>query len=401
MTLDLTRIAGQIEAMGVHLSQSAGEGRQRLDRAQTRYERELKDLDPLRAKLDVSRGKVTWMPAGIHEQWDKTYPLPRPPEDFLVLATDGSQIDLERHAPASCYLINIGQVMLRYGNQPDASLSSQASLFYRNEDLILVDPTNLNQLVSFDAKIMKLKRGIMEAQGLADLAGGAPRVPSLALLDGTLIMWDLGGRDIRPFIRDQVLEAFLEALDRLSQIPSLAMASYISNPRATDVVDALRVAECPQSEPNCDRYCRYRQPSESRPCDHVAEGVRDADLFRPRLGPGERSPLFESNSRILESYREHKVHFFYLNAGDELARVEVPQWVARDPERLKLAHALVFDQVSRGQGYPVALMEAHEQAVVQAGDRQAFWALVEEVMAEGHLHASATSKAQSKRIRGT
>ncbi len=400
MTLDLTRIAGQIEAMGAHLATSAREGKQRLGRAQSRYDREGRDLGPLKQKLEVSDGKVTWMPAGIHEDWDKTYRLPDLPSDFAVLATDGSQIDLERHAPASCYLINIGLVMLRYGSEPDAHLSSRASLFYRDEDLVLTDPSHLNQRVMFDAKMLKFRRGVMEVEALADLAEGAVRVPCLALLDGTLILWELGGREVRPFVKEQVLGAYLGALDRLSQLPGLATASYISNPRATDVVDALRIAECPQESPNCDRHCRDRQPSESRPCDQVAEGVRDADLFRGRLGPGDRSPLFESHSRVLENYREHKVNFFYLNAGDEIARAEVPEWVAKDAQKLDLVHALVYDQVRRGQGYPVALMEAHEQAVVQATDRLAFWSLVEEVMAEGRLTASTTSKAQSKRTRG-
>ncbi len=44
--------------------------------------------------------------------------------------------------------------------------------------------------------------------------------------------------------------------------------------------------------------------------------------------------------------------------------MEVPEWVARRKDLLDLTHALVLDQCRRGQGYPVALSEAHEQAVV-------------------------------------
>lgn len=398
-------MAQQIKAMGAHLSRSAAEVRQRLARAQARYDQETPDLGPLRAKLEASRGQVTWMPAEVEEDWEGKHPLPQLPPDFAVLASDGSQIDLERHAPASCYLINIGQVMLRYGSQPDAYLSGRASLFYREEDLFLTDPANANQREPVESKLLRLRRSVMEVEALAELAaqpgaGAIPPLPSLALLDGTLILWELGAKEVKPFVRDQLLRPFLEALESLRQRAHLALASYISHPRATEVVDALRIAQCPYTPPNCDRHCRRLSPPEGRPCDQVAEGVRDADLFRERLGPGERSPLFLSRSRVLDYYEGHKVYFFYVDAGEEIARVEVPAWVALDPQRRDLAHALVLDQSHRGQGYPVALMEAHEQAVVRASDRQAFWALVEEALTEGRLPALASPKAHSKRIRG-
>lgn len=409
MTLDLARMAGQIEDMGDHLARSAADGRKRLARAGSRYDQEKQGLNPLREKLHASKGKVTWMPASVVEDWDDTYPLPPLPPDFAVLASDGSQIDLERHASASCYLINIGLALLQYGSRPEAQLTSQASLFFRREDLVLTDPANSNQFEVVDGSLLKLRRSVMEAEALGELAsalapttpapGGVFPMPALALMDGTLILWDLGGKDVKEFVRRAFLGPFLEALDRLRQAPALSLASYISNPRAAEVVDALRIAECPHAPPNCDRYCQQVSPP-GRPCDQVGEGVRDADLFRPRLAPGERSPLFQSNSRVLDHYGEHQVCFFYLNAGEEIGRVEVPRWVASDPVRLDLAHALVLDQAGRGQGYPAALIEAHEQAVVRAADREGFWAVVDEVLADGRMPSVSAAKARSKRTRG-
>lgn len=425
-------MASQIEAMAGHLSRSTAEGRQRLAWAQSRYDQEKQDLGTLRQKLQACQGKVTWMPAGLVEDWNDTYPLSQLPADFTVLASDGSQIELERHAAASCYLINIGLASLLYGRQPDAHLSSQATLFYRPEDLVVANPSNANQWMAAGGKLLKLRRSIMEAQALAELAGvgagqdvtnhaptdrrpgrvaadgpghqgngGAPlRLPTLALMDGTLILWDLAAKDVEAFVRELFLGPFLDALEALRQMPGLALASYISDPRATDVVDSLRIAECPYEPPNCDRHCRQLPAGQGRPCDRVAEGLRDADLFRERLTPGERSPLFESNSWVLKNYGEHKVYFFYVNAGDEIARIEAPRWVASDPRRLDITHALVLDQIGRGQGYPIALTEAHEQAVVRAADREAFWVLVEDVLAGGRLPTGVSAKAQSKRTRG-
>ena len=126
----------------------------------------------------------------------------------------------------------------------------------------------------------------------------------------------------------------------------------------------------------------------------------DSQLFAGLLSPGERSALFASRSRVvMEHYAGQETHFFYLRLDDEIARVEVPQWVARDRERLDMTHSLVLDQCHRGDGYPVALSEAHEQAVVTGADRENFWALVEAGLVEDHLPTPSTGKSRSKRTR--
>ena len=84
---------------------------------------------------------------------------------------------------------------------------------------------------------------------------------------------------------------------------------------------------------------------------------------------------------------------------DEIARVEVPQWVATDDTLLNLTHALVLDQCQRGQGYPVALSEAHEKAVVTGADRENFWELVESSMVAEHMPSTGSAKSFSKKTR--
>jgi hypothetical protein len=176
----------------------------------------------------------------------------------------------------------------------------------------------------------------------------------------------------------------------------LALASYISFPRSTDVVNVLRLIICPGDIPDCDRDC---PPGKDRACEAVA-GVRDRDLFMLLLGDGERSALFTSPSKVVaEHYGEHRVHFFYLRAGDEIARVEVPQWVAENEGLLGLTHGLLLDQCRRGHGYPVALSEAHELAVVTGTDRESFWELVESSLIEEHLPTPGSAKGFSKRTR--
>ncbi|MDZ4230456.1 MAG: nuclease, partial [Dehalococcoidales bacterium] len=76
-----------------------------------------------------------------------------------------------------------------------------------------------------------------------------------------------------------------------------------------------------------------------------------------------------------------------------------PQWVARNENLLNLTHSLILDQCRRGQGYPVALSEAHEQAVVTTADRENFWALVESLLVDEKLPATTSAKSFSKKTR--
>jgi NurA-like 5'-3' nuclease len=73
--------------------------------------------------------------------------------------------------------------------------------------------------------------------------------------------------------------------------------------------------------------------------------------------------------------------------------------VAEDSPRLELVHAVLVDQCRRGQGYPVALSEAHEKAVVTGADRDVFWRMVDESMADEHIDAIESGKSRSKRTR--
>ena len=64
------------------------------------------------------------------------------------------------------------------------------------------------------------------------------------------------------------------------------------------------------------------------------------------------------------------IDFVYINVGAEIARLEFPAWTT--PDALEQLCGAVIDQCAKGMGYPVALSEAHEQAVVKAADRRAF-----------------------------
>ncbi|MDY6917119.1 MAG: DNA double-strand break repair nuclease NurA, partial [Chloroflexota bacterium] len=348
------------------------------------------DAGSLKEKIDAST--TTWLVAGLTSGLVQRHRAPACPADFAVLATDGSHIDVDRHSSVKCSLVNIGSVFLQYGENPDASLESRASLLF-GDDLVVAGPAGREELV--EGALLGLRRGVEELKALARLAQGLPRARAMvALVDGSLILW--GVQAFREFVADELLgNGFLAALDAMKE-RRLALTSYISYPRSTDVVNALRVALCPHDPVDCDRQCSEER---SRACDAVA-GVRDRDLFGALLEEGERSPLFLTGSPFVHKhYGEHQIHFFYLKLDEEVARLEVPNWVAADEELVGQVHALVLDQCRRGHGYPVALMEAHEKAVVTAIDRERFWELIEMSLARDRMDITGSGKQQSKRLR--
>jgi hypothetical protein len=398
MSLDLNQVAAQIDGMAADLKADEQGRKDCLRRALDELLSRSSDIEALRAKLERSKGKTTWLVAGILNGLGGAYePAPLPP-DFVALATDGSHIDVDRHSPARCYLINIGSVLLRYGRDPDASLRSQPSLYANKRDLSIADPSSNNEQ-RVEGALLGIKRMVAECLALAELADELPPdVPAIALLDGSLILWGLAGRAYPDYVRRELLDGgLLPALDRIRNIhrrTGLVLASYISLPRSADVVNALRVAICPNDPADCDRCCPRSSAPAARQCDAV-NGVRDRDLFSSLLEPNQRSATFASQSTVVQHYGEHEVRFFYVRAGEEVARVEFPRWVEEEG-RLDLAHSIVLDQCLRGQGYPVALSESHEQAVVTGADRDLFRHLVELALAGQRLPTTTSEKSMSK-----
>ncbi len=397
MSLDLSKVAAQIGGMVARLKAGGEEKQQRLDYALSVLGNKATDLDKLGKKIMAS--KTTWLVAGLVDGLDLKYQAPPLPSEFTVIATDGSHIGVDRHKSTRCYLINIGSVVLQYGAQPDATLDSFPCLYAEDKDLVVAPTGAKGREQLIEGTLLGIKRSVEECCHLAQLAAELPAGSNnLALLDGSLILW---GLEAYPeFVTETLLDrGFLSCLDDIRKLNSdkrLALASYISFPRSTDVVNALRVAVCPHEPADCDRYCPL---GSERTCDMMA-GVQDRELFFNMLGDGERSALFTSQSSIVQKhYGEYRVYFFYLRVDDEIARVEVPQWVATDEGRLNLAHSLVLDQCRRGQGYPVALSEAHEKAVVTMADRENFWQLIESSLLEERLPTLGSAKNRSKRTR--
>jgi hypothetical protein len=378
-----------MEEMARALSQSAED-----EEAEQAY-RFLLETDPGQLRAKVEGAKTSWLLAWPAATLRGAYPPARPPEQFSILATDGSFISPDRHIPARFLIINIGYAALTYGPQPDAYLDSKAHFYFGEEELRIPHPF---RHIFLEQEFLGAKRTGLELEALMEALDKAKR-PAVGLQDGSLILWGLPTSEDRDDIsvRDYFLRPFLSALGKLRD-RGVPVASYLSLPQSRDVVNSLRVQICEDQPVNCD-HCSHLAQRQPPICDSLA-GLLDRQLFR-FLKPGERSDLFRGSSKILSvAYGEHWIYFFYLNVGGEIVRLEVPQWVAQDEERLSLLHTLVYNQCQRGRGYPSALQEAHEQAVITTSERQTVDSLVEEALAREGIVLTRSGKATSKRERG-
>lgn len=402
MALDLAKTVPQINESVSYFKSRSDEASHRLStaiRQLSALEADKNQLNMLQKKIQSSKAVFT-----LADLPDRTgsVGLNKAIENYIAIGTDGSQIEVDRHRPMHCYLINIGGAQISYGDEPKAQLWNTPLMFSRDEDLTIKAANEASTQIIED-ELLGIKRDVMELEALVNTANSITSdLPILGLVDGSLIRWPLVSKSYPDYVKRHFLEegylAWLDEAKRLAKSQRLAIASYTSMPRYTDVVNNLRLMNnlCPYEKADCNTTCRSFLRG-ARPCDGV-DGVLDRDVYGTILDSGERSAVYKSRASVVQQqYGQHQVCFFYLNTGDEIARIEVPEWIAQNEESLALVHSLVIDQCKKGRGYPLVLSEAHEQAVVSHADAERFWDLLENAMDRAHAHRASSAKSVSKR----
>lgn len=398
MALDLGATILQIDQATRDLRRGYGNRQERLNQLLTAAA----EVSPETAQAKTRNFYDPFLAAEVQDTLLGAVDAPPPPSDWAAAAVDGSHIDVDRHLPVGCYLLNLGGCTLTYGRRPTARFFSRPHLAHQPEELYLQDPQQPTAEEAIAGPLLGLLRTVRELETLAAVVRDCPPdLPVLALVDGTLVLWGLAGQGYRPFVRTAIIEkGLLPALEKLRQLAAqgrpIALAAYVSLPRVTEVANAIRRCLCPNELNHCRESCSNRL-SRRAPCSDSNDFL-DREIFAQLLTPYQRSPVYRTNSSVPREYygAEQQVCFYYLHAGAEIARVEVPQWVADDTELLFLGHSLLAEQCRRGQGYPAAIAEAHEQAVVSGRDRQLFRRMIAETLEREGLPAYTSQKERSK-----
>ncbi len=385
MTLDLLALGREARAMSGMLRDELRLLPARLAEARRLLRAEAHEWAYWHDLVEEQNRTAAWLTAQPLEPCDAVYDLPRCPRSYTVAASDGSQLDIDHHGIAACYVINVGTAVLQYGPEAYFRAESRPTLGYRDEDLYVRDPRSGREYAK-EGALLAAERDVVEGLQLATTAMTlSDDRPRLALQDGTLIRWTLTG--LEPFLRDHFLGDYLSYLETMRAL-ACPTASYLSRPRSREVVGLVKLLLV-QGD-----FTRWQAQYPERAADPLRNLV-DTLLFE-ELADGQRSARFGSMSRInVDFYGPHRVQFFYLRVGRELARVEFPAWVA-DAEQLDLLHGVVYDQCRRGMGYPNVLARAHEQAVIHGSERRQLNAVIERLFVQMDVPALRSAKATSK-----
>jgi hypothetical protein len=382
--LDLVATAAQLQRMRGGLAAFSQESVPRLAAALSAWDRAAAMGPSLRDR--VARAKTSWLVAEPLEDLVAHDIGPAPA--YRVVASDGSQIQPDRHERLPCFLINTGLVDIAYDTGA-VRLASMPQLYWEPSDTY---PFFGGVRQEADGRVVGARRFAKECDALRTSID-ITDTPILALMDGTLLLWwlELSPERLRSLGPHDVKTATFAALGDLmttAQDRNALLCAYNSGPRTTDVVSMLKVVMCTEDPVDCD-HCPYASgaktwraqleiagasllPVPDKPCEE-AEPVTDAGVFWSLLQARQRSARFRSAAPVTDAYPA-PVDFVYLHTGVEISRLEFPAFIT--PASLDLLCATVLDQCDKGRGYPVALSEAHEQAVVRAADRRAFEQLV-------------------------
>jgi len=411
MPLDLLEMGSQVRQMGDLLARRRADEQRRLallDRLlEAHHDRwlELAELsEQVQERVAVPTGPL-----------DERIPAPTRLQRYTALASDGAEIDPDRHGGSGdFYLINVGRVRIPYGQpEREVELRSVSRLGYTDEDLFIVDPRDPRRQVPMRDRHLDALRTVEELRALAELAEGevmAPRlrrvgpplgdpagagtgpaagVPAVAMVDGTLLFSVLEERP-RDFLRTRFYSDFVQQLERMrrARVPVVA---YASRSRGIDLVSLFR-AVCGSAPLVCD-IC-------AGAANCALRGLTDAHLLGRGLEPWDRSGVFRVRSNVHDPYYgPHRVYFFLLHTGDEIARVEIPEWVAREPALLDVVHAALVDQCAKGFGYPAVLARADDRAVISLSDRTVLDTLVRQELARRGVLARPSAKLSRKQVR--
>jgi hypothetical protein len=276
--------------------------------------------------------------------------------NVTTFAVDGSQIYPGKDLSIPVALVQIGWYENRH---------SPGGAYEKDVSVDLMTPQDLREGGKGDPvdRRVNMRRFQLETQRLTDYIQSR-KAQSQSLSEKTLVFLD--GSMVASFAEpfDEANQQFyvdcLLPLLQASEAQRVPLVAYIDTSYADDLVRMLRLLY--NLEP--------------------ADAIHDAQILNALMRWGDRTPLFLcERPGILNRYEHHRrrIAFTYLKTTRDNypARLELPLWLVE----AGLADTVidwVRAEVIAGGGYPYAIETADQTAVLQVGDRQLFFRLLQE-----------------------
>lgn len=402
MTLELNRLTGDVDQMGRAMTARRNDLASRAAQAATALSSQPQVTEELLRKIEKAREIDEWRRGAVPlgSRLDERRQAGASVPSAVLIAADGSQIFPDRNAVTLYYLLNIGAIIFREGSGAAPECISRPSLFYRDDELYDAD----GQLRT--EEYVGALRNRLELATLADLAvaertamGGDLTTPIVVLIDGPLLPWIRSGAENEEVAREEI-DFFISQMQRLRSVQAIPIG-YIDRPRSAYVLRILELIGIPLEEITREKL-RFGP----------FIGLTDGQLFESLL-PGERTGLFVPNSRANDRYQARsatddlagdRIAFCYTNMArqgrnevGEIARLEMPGWVAERHGWLDIAQSVIAANCEPGP-FPYVLARAHELALVTEEERAALDELVSQVMWRNGLAPQLSTKAWTKQL---
>src|SRR3990167_11109409 len=149
-------------------------------------------------------------------------------DHYTLVAVDGSQIYPDRHQGTDCFLINVSEVILHYGQgRSGAKIESFPYVFSSDSEF------DSDELVDCKRQELEFKHGLEVAKRVKSKTKNSV----LLLFDGSLIFWHLQSKG--EAIKKHFLKSYIQILNQCFE-NGIFFASYISLPKSKDLISILR-----------------------------------------------------------------------------------------------------------------------------------------------------------------
>jgi hypothetical protein len=286
-----------------------------------------------------------------------------------IFAVDGSQIYPSKDISLPVALVQIGWYENRH--TPDGAYEKMV-------DVEVMTPTDLKVSSTGEPaeREVNKRRFQMETQRLIQyMEDRAGQGDCLVFFDGALVVTfaDAFDEEMRRFYIDCVVR-LLDASQRY-RVP---LVGYIDTTYARDLTVMLQRLDDLPDVPT----------------------INDAMLLRRWMNWGDRTPLFRCRrSGVLSQYPRggDQIGFTYLKATQDgpPVRLEIPVWV-QEAGLLDQVVDWVRGEIIIGGGYPYAIETADQTAVLQLGDRELFYGLLQKWAEAENLPLRLSRKMVSK-----
>ncbi len=298
-----------------------------------------------------------------------------------TIAVDGSQI-----APDPIYTIPVGAIQVGWFVNPHDGEQD----YVKDIEFAVLPPDELrgadDEEESFPVQTVNQRRFVRECERLSELmveyGGGNGRRPALSFFDGSFIISFAG--KIRAGRAQPYVQSVRDLLATSAQLRS-PLVGFVDMSNSRDIANLVQ--NLGGQEPG--------QPA-----------VSDSALLRTILPHwGDRTPFFicarpDALSRDEPGIFYKDVVFCYIRLNQQRppARLEMPRWLLENGQAEQVVN-LVRAECVVGGGYPYAIETADALAVLSYADRQRFYAILGEFLAEAGLTLHVARKALSKQQR--